>query len=373
MIYPKFLQDNGRIGFIAPSFGCVQEPYATLFDNTIAKFQRQGYRTVLGPNCRVEVGDGKSNTPEECAKEINDFFSSDKSDVIISCGGGETMCEDLPYVDFDKIKQSNPKWYMGYSDNTNLTFILNTMCDIASIYGPCAASFGAPVDSKYVLDAFDLLRGKKLKFNNYDKWYLEPKPCGINIDILDKSFIADGEDTYNIGITNTQLPIEIINDKQYIVMPYKQQIFLGEEKSSEESFKGRLIGGCLDCLCHLVGTEFDKVKDFNEKYKEDGIIWFMESCDLNVMSIRRALWQMESAGWFKYVKGFLIGRPLHYNDTFGDFDRIAAVKGILGKYNVPIVMDMDLGHLSPAMPIVSGAIGEIIAKDNSLSVEYVLE
>lgn len=55
---------------------------------------------------------------------------------------------------------------------------------------------------------------------------------------------------------------------------------------------------------------FDKTKDFIERYKEDGIIWFLEACDLNVFSIRRAMWQMEQAGWFEHVKAFLIGRPL---------------------------------------------------------------
>ena len=52
------------------------------------------------------------------------------------------MCETLDYVDFEKIMQAKPKWYMGFSDNTNFTFLLTTICDVASIYAPCAASFG---------------------------------------------------------------------------------------------------------------------------------------------------------------------------------------------------------------------------------------
>lgn len=31
---------------------------------------------------------------------------------------------------------------MGFSDNTNLTFLLPTLCDTAAIYGPCAPAFG---------------------------------------------------------------------------------------------------------------------------------------------------------------------------------------------------------------------------------------
>ena len=29
MRYPLFLQDEGTIGFVAPSFGCATEPYRT--------------------------------------------------------------------------------------------------------------------------------------------------------------------------------------------------------------------------------------------------------------------------------------------------------------------------------------------------------
>ena len=65
------------------------------------------------------------------------------------------MGEDLPYVDFEKIKEAKPKWYLGYSDNTNMTFLLTTLCDVASIYGPCAAAFGMEPWHPAIQDAFD--------------------------------------------------------------------------------------------------------------------------------------------------------------------------------------------------------------------------
>ena len=40
----------------------------------------------------------------------------------------------------------------------------------------------------------------------------------------------------------------------------------------EIHIKGRLLGGCLDYLLNLVGTRFDKTKEFVEKYREDGIL-----------------------------------------------------------------------------------------------------
>ena len=142
MRYPKFLKENGTIGFVAPSFGCYIEPYRTAFGSAQEKFKKLGHNLELGPNCYEGCGIGISNTPEACGKELTEYYCSEQNDVLISCGGGELMCEILDYVDFDAVKQAEPKWFMGFSDNTNMTFLMATMCDTAAIYAPCAATYG---------------------------------------------------------------------------------------------------------------------------------------------------------------------------------------------------------------------------------------
>ena len=92
------------------------------------------------PNVYEGCGIGISNTPEKCAQEFNEWYEKEDVDVLISCGGGELMCEILPYVDFEKIRQEEPKWFMGYSDNTNLLFFIGNSLCTAGIYGPCAAA-----------------------------------------------------------------------------------------------------------------------------------------------------------------------------------------------------------------------------------------
>ena len=169
---------------------------------------------------------------------------------------------------------------------------------------------------------------------------------------------------------------ESLKNEENPLVPYnvtkKTEIkkFGAGKDDAKTEISGRLIGGCLDCLSNLAGTKFDKVSDFNEKYKEDGIIWFMESCDLNPMAIRRAIWQLDHAGWFKYVKGFLIGRPLCLDEEILGVDRYNAVYPLLEKYNVPIIMDLDIGHTAPMMPIVSGAKAEIVVEKNSIKIHY---
>ena len=126
----------------------------------------------------------------------------------------------------------------------------------------------------------------------------------------------------------------------------------------------------MDCLVNLLGTRFDKTGDFLEKYKEDGIIWFLEACDLNVFAIRRAMWQMEEAGWFRYVKGFLIGRPLCFGQEMMGLDQYQAILAVAGEKNVPVIMDVDLGHLAPMMPIVTGSLAEVRVCGNDITIRY---
>ena len=83
------------------------------------------------------------------------------------------MCEILDYVDFERIGKADPKWYLGYSDNTNFTFLLTTLCDTASLYGPCAAAFGMEPLHPSLNDAMSLLGGEKLIMHGYDRWELE--------------------------------------------------------------------------------------------------------------------------------------------------------------------------------------------------------
>ena len=290
MRYPEFLKDRGTIGFVAPSMGCTTEPYRSAFDNAIKRFHSMGYKTIEGPNCRCDSGIGISNTPKKCAEELNESYVSADSDVLISCGGGELMCEVVPYIDFERVKQSKPKWYMGYSDNTNFTFLEATIADTAGIYGPCAGSSIPTV-----------------------------------------------------------------------------------AKESRLTMRGRLLGGCMDCLINLLGTSFDHVREFNERYSDDGIIWFLEACDLNVMGMRRAMWQMKNAGWFSNVKGFLIGRPAHFGEEMFGIDHRQALSSLLREFNVPIIMDLDIGHMSPMMPVVCGSMADVSFDGSNFTISYDIE
>lgn len=346
MRYPEFLKRNGTIGFVAPSFGCAAQPYKSAFQSALETFQQKGYRTVLGENCYKDCGIGISNTPIKCAAELESMYAAEDNDVLISCGGGELMCEILPYLDFEKIKDMPPKWYMGYSDNTNFTFLQTTLADTASLYAPCAGAFGMKPWHQSIEDAFGVLTGasavyspehKTVVIQSYDLWEKE-------------SLKSEDNPTASYHVTE----------------PVVLKSFSDGKQTDKLHLEGRLLGGCMDCLVNLTGTAFDQVAAFHEKYADDGILWFLESCDLNVMSIRRAMWHMEQAGWFEKAKGFLIGRPLVFGQEMMGLDQYEAVLGIVEKYHVPVVMDVNIGHLPPSMPIVCGSKAKVDVDGNAM-------
>lgn len=286
------------------------------------------------------------------------------------------MCETIDYVDFERIRAAAPKWYMGFSDNTNFTFLLTTLCDTASIYGPCAAAFGMEPWDASLEDAYQLLCGEREEVKGYPLWEKPERPIEGPASLEPTASIetpASMELPSSIGVP---APIE----QSSPLAPYKLtepkilKSWIGNRpaKEGEEiAFQGRLLGGCLDCLVNLLGTCYDQVVPFGERYREDGIIWFVESCDLTVMSMRRAIWEMKRAGWFSHVKGVLVGRPLHFGEEMMGLDQYRAVTELLAEYQVPIIMDVDFGHLSPMMPIMCGAVGQVQVNGNDIAIRYV--
>ena len=193
-----------------------------------------------------------------------------------------------------------------------------------------------------------------LSFENYDRWELElpenpDNLCSYYVTRPNRMKVFKGGEGENETIDGTEVKDEI-------------------------TFSGRLIGGCLDCLTILAGTPYQDAKGFSEKYKDDGIIWFLEACDLNVYSIRRAIWNLRETGWFSHVKGFLIGRPgaAFGEDMFG-LNQYNAVTDILGEFGVPILMDLDIGHHPPMIPMLCGALADVTFADNHLKINYSLK
>ncbi len=336
----NYLKENGTLGLIAPSFGCTTEPYKTRLEVAINNLKNDGYSIVEGPNIYLAKNKARSNSAYLCAKEFMDMYLSSPADAIISVGGGEIMCEILPYINFKKISKAPHKFFMGFSDNTNLTYTLATIAEVPTIYGPCAPSFAFKPYQYSTLDALNLLTNKTKNIEGYPYWERY------------RSVVKE---------ENPLTPSNFTEKKELRLYPKKDSLIL----------EGRLIGGCLDCLQVLCGTKYDKTVEYCEKYKEDGIIFFIEACDLSPIAIKRALFQLKEANWFKYVKGFIIGRPLCYKQRYFGINHYQAFREGLKELNVPLIMDADLGHFDPSMPLITGVKAKVEVKNNNIFIDYI--
>lgn len=334
MKYPNFLSKHDTIYLISPSFGCSTEPYKSRLNKAIENLNDLGF-TIKKGKYIYNNEDLLSASKEELAEEFIEAYKS--GDLLLSVGGGELMVSILEYIDFNLLKELPPKWFMGYSDNTNLTFLLTTICDVSSIYGANACEFGVDKFIDYQNNMVDIIKGKKLKFTNYKEYEINP--------------LKSDENPY----LNLNLEFPVLMSSYPLDNIY---------------FEGRIIGGCIDSLSTLVGTKFDYVKEFSDKYK--GIVWFFEACDMNIIEVGRRLIQMKYAGWFNNVSGFIFGRPLNNEPMFNNTHK-SIIIDILSYLNVPIIFDADIGHLKPQIPILVGSYSKVGYKHNKLKIEYILK
>lgn len=333
---PSFIKSGNTIAIAAPSFGCTTEPYSTKFSAAVEKLKQRGYRIKAGDCVFRYDGKGISTDPQTAAEELMKFYLDPETDAIISAGGGELMCETAGFIDFDKLKNAAPKIFMGYSDNTNFIFPLVTIANTAAVYGPCISGLGK-IWEQSEIDAMELLEGTKKTFSGYERFQLPEDDTGE--DPLGK---------YNLTAEK------------------KLKYFNCEDGCEME---GILLGGCLDVLANLCGTRLDNMKNFNKKHEK--IVWVLESCDGNPCEIRRQIWHLKNADWFKNASGFIIGRPLNaFRQEMMGIDQYNAVTDIIGDLNVPVLMDADTGHIDPAMPLFLGTRASIKTQDKNFSITY---
>lgn len=350
---PESIKKGNTIGITAPSFGAATEPYSVLIDIAIKNLKERGYNIIEGKTARMGDGKGISTDPKVTSAELMEFYKSDAIDAIISAGGGELMNETITYVDFEELKNCKPKWYIGYSDNTHFIFPLVTISGTMGIYGPCINGYGKTWEDTEN-DAFALLEGTKTDFKGYDMYSYSDEPSDPDAPIdYDKLM------TYDLNQKKILSSFDCSSKKAVKV-----------DETKELKCEGMLLGGCLDVLFDIVGTRFDNMKEFKREHKD--IIWVLEECDLNVMSYRRALWNLREAGWFDDAKGFIIGRARGARgEEFTGVDEYNAVTDILEGFGVPIIMDADIGHISPMLPVIMGAEAIVSAKGNDLRIKYI--
>ena len=323
MKYPEFIKKGDKIAVTAPSMGFYKEEQLLEYDHAIQNIKSMGFEFWETDNVR-KCERGRSSSAKERAKQFMQVWQDDKVSAIIVAKAGDFACEMLDYLDFEILKGMQPKWLQGFSDITNLGFIFTTNLDIATIYGENIRDYGMRELFPNLTNSIQMMQGK---------------------EVIQKSFEA----------------YESLEDEREIFESYhltkkvEWKNLYGEEKVN---FLGRCLGGCFDVIVNLIGTKYDKVKEYIQKYKEDGIVWFLDVYEMSTPQVFCHLWQLKNAGYFEHCKGIIFGRPCLIREDYG-ISFAEAIKDAIGDLRIPVILDADIGHIPPQMPIVNGAILDI--------------
>lgn len=267
------------------------------------------------------------NNPKKRAEDLMKAFEDESIKGIFSCIGGSESIRLLPYIDFDVIRK-NPKIFIGYSDTT-VTHFICLKAGVSSFYGPSIlAEFAENVKM------FDYTKRwfEKAVFNSYeigeisssDIWTSEHLPWDIsNKDIQRKTYSNEGyELLQGMGVV-----------------------------------KGHLIGGCVEVLEMLKGTELWPNKDM---WKDS--ILFLETSEEMPEPRYFEYWLRNygAQGILHLVNGIIVAKP--YDNKYYDEYKEVIIKVVreeLGLKDLPIMYNMNFGHTAPMITIPYGSLGEI--------------
>ncbi len=336
MIYPKWLEPGDMIGVTAPSGGCKKEVDKIRFENGKKTLGELGYPVVFTENTFMSDDYGRSTPGNVRGKQWNELVKMTDVKAIISAKGGDYLVEMLPFVDWECFKE-NPKWFQGYSDNTGLVHAITTKCDIASIYGSNFGEFGMGQWDRSVQNNFDILQGKLVVQESFDYY----------------------EDGYYDRVTGLE---GYAKDKPVC--------WKNADGIKSQTLQGRLLGGCLDVLLNICGTKYDGTLGFIEKYKQDGILWYLESFDISAENLMMGMWHLKELGWFEHATGIIFGRPMMYH-SFGDMPYEEAVKMMMSELELPMIFDADIGHKGPQFTMINGALAKVHCEEGKGTLEYI--
>lgn len=332
----RFLKNN--IFVTAPSDSVSNDGDKLRLENAIKKFNSMGIDVVIGKTVNM-TNVYSDNEYKEKALEVETVLLNDNIDTVIAANGGETEINIIKYIDFDKLKlkKEKEKIFQGFSDNSILTFLLQTLSNWKTYYAPCFPSFGYNNWDKTLYDNFELLKGNMIKQNSQDFF---------ETNSLKK---IKGKELYGYNLDTPSKLTELTGIKKF-------------------SVKGTLLGGCLDVIKNILNTDYDQMKKYNKNH--ESIIWFIENCAMDINDLKNTLENMDKNDWFKNAKCFMIGRgKITLNQQFL-VQQNKLLLELLSKYNVPIITNCDFGHVRPFNTFITGGHAIITYSDIKYTIEY---
>lgn len=315
------------IGVTAPSSG-VPEEHHELLKAAVSRIEQQGLSVQTSANAWTQQG-ARSSSARDRAQQLSAMWQDPAIDAIVPPWGGELLLEILEHLDF---RQAPAKWLLGYSDMSLLALAMTLNTGIATAHGT------------NIID----LRGRETD-STTARWR----------DVLES---AAGDVIEQVSSDCYQKKWDH-TDPSPLVFHLDEPTVWKTVSGQSETIEGRLLGGCIDVIRHLIGTPFGDVAKFRKMYiPQQPVVWYLENCEMSTTDLKRSLLQMKYAGWFDNCAGIVFGRSAA-NEPVQGYTAQQVYKEMSEQLDIPIIYDADIGHQPPQLIFVNGAYATIIAQD----------
>ncbi|WP_327267637.1 LD-carboxypeptidase [Streptomyces sp. NBC_01218] len=325
--YPAPLRPGDRVGVTSPSSGVPKELRARL-DVAVRVVEARGYEVVVG---RCMDGAGHvSATAADRAAELTEMLTDPGIRAVVPPWGGETAIDLLPLLDRDRLRDAEPTWLVGYSDMSTIMAPLTLLTGVATLHGNnlMDTPYQTPEGLLSWLDIAAAPQGHRFtqrppgrhRATGWDDYALHPEVSAYRLDTPGGWTRLDGDGDVDV--------------------------------------EGRLIGGCIETLVNIAGTPYLDPSAFARAEAPDGLLVYVEACGDDALTICRNLHGMRLAGFFDAANAILVGRTSAPDAP--SLTQHQAVLDALGTLNVPIVADVECGHVPPYLPLVNGARGRVV-------------
>lgn len=310
MMGSKSLLPGGTVGLFAPS-----NPLDTISEQNIARgilnLNSLGYHVRIGRavNYPLSSPDG----PKRRAEDLMELMLDDTIDGVLAVIGGYNSIELLPYLDYEQISRC-PKPIIGFSDVTALLNVIHRKSGLTTFLGPNFSIFCQHNLPSFTVESFQgmMAQEKSVELSastEYadDLWYLR-------------------NDAPRQWKANTGLHC-------YRLRP----------------FRGLLVGGNLETLLSLAGTDY--FPDTRGK-----VLLIEEANAKPEALIRRELVQLREMGVISNIEALICGRFWGWSQRQQAQFWEQMLSTVIRDYPIPLLTNVDFGHTDPMLTLPIGGL-----------------
>ena len=327
--YPRPLRPGDTVGVTAPSSG-VPAPLQARLHHAAEVVRARGYAVRLGATA---TGAGIVSAPAGVrAAELTAMVTDPAVRAVVPPWGGELATDLLGRLDWEALA-ADPTWLVGFSDVSTVMLPLTLRTGVATLHGQNL------MDTPY--DVPDGVLG----------WW-EVASAGQGAELVQRSprrYRSAGWDDYeehpDVSTWTLDAPGAWV------------RLDAHADAGEPVDVAGRLIGGCLETVAPLAGTPYGDVRRFAAEHAPEGLVVYLDILEWDALYVGRALWALRHAGWFDAANAVLVSRT-QAPDAAG-LTQHDAVRDALGDLGVPLLAEVECGHVPPYLALVNGALARV--------------